>query len=243
MARAAVPPLAGAACLAALLAADHFASFHEQLGLGALTWCVLLVAAAPLPARASRAGARRRLSSRRSASSPARSSGASTTTGCTTCRCSCRPRTGSSTSPGSRSHYALRERGRLLVVVAATAATAWALLGLTVLPHRDVAGALGVPLLLLFLWRSRNRAVYAGVFLVVAALELYGTAIGTWRWERSASGPGHPGRQPTLWCRVGLRLVRRDGAPRRALAGDVDPLPALRRRPAAEQALPRSTPA
>ena len=55
------------------------------------------------------------------------------------------------------------------------------MLGLTVLPRRDVAGALGVPLLLLFLWRSRNRAIYAGVFLVVAALELYGTAIGTWQ--------------------------------------------------------------
>ena len=62
------------------------------------------------------------------------------------------------------------------------------MLGLTVLPRRDVAGALGVPLLLLFLWRSRNRAIYAGVFLVVAALELYGTAIGTWRWAPSCPG-------------------------------------------------------
>ena len=30
----------------------------------------------------------------------------------------------------------------------------WGLLGLLVLPRRDVAGAVGVPLLLLFLWRS-----------------------------------------------------------------------------------------
>ena len=62
-------------------------------------------------------------------------------------------------------------------------------------PRRDVAGALGVPLLLLFFWRSRNRAIYAGVFLVVAALEFYGTAIGTWRW--AAECPGSASRTAT----------------------------------------------
>ena len=36
------------------------------------------------------------------------------------------------------------------------------------------------------------------VFLVVAALELYGTAIGTWRWARELPGPRHPGRQPAV---------------------------------------------
>ena len=64
------------------------------------------------------------------------------------------------------------------------------------LPHRDVAGAVGVPLLLLFLWRGRNRAIYAGVFLVVASLELYGTAIGTWRWSRDLPGLGIPDGNP-----------------------------------------------
>ena len=59
-----------------------------------------------------------------------------------------------------------------------------------------VAGAVGVPLLLLFLWRGRNRAVYAGVFLVVAALELYGTAIATWRWEHELPGLGIPDGNP-----------------------------------------------
>jgi hypothetical protein len=70
------------------------------------------------------------------------------------------------------------------------------LLGLTVLPRRDVAGAIGVPLLLLFLWRGRNRALYAGVFLVVATLELYGTAIGTWRWAPELPGLGIPDGNP-----------------------------------------------
>src|SRR6516165_9668664 len=62
---------------------------------------------------------------------------------------------------------ALARHARMVVLVAAIAATTWALLGLTVLPHRDVAGAVGVPLLLLFLWRSQSRAIYACVFLVV----------------------------------------------------------------------------
>ena len=72
---------------------------------------------------------------------------------------------------------ALRRHTRALVAAAALAAATWGVLGLTVLPRRDVAGAVGVPLLLVFLWRSRNRALYASVFLVVASLELYGTAI------------------------------------------------------------------
>ena len=64
------------------------------------------------------------------------------------------------------------------------------------LPRLDVAGAVGVPLLLLFLWRSRFRATYAGVFLVVAALELYGTSIGTWRWATRLPGLGIPDGNP-----------------------------------------------
>ncbi|MGZ4441101.1 MAG: hypothetical protein ACXVZN_12140, partial [Gaiellaceae bacterium] len=64
---------------------------------------------------------------------------------------------------------------RPLVWAAAAIAAGWGIAGLTVLPRLDVAGAFGVPLLLVFLWRSRWRATYAGVFLVVAALELYGT--------------------------------------------------------------------
>ena len=42
----------------------------------------------------------------------------------------------------------------------------------------------------------RNRAIYAGVFLVVAALELYGTAIGTWRWAPELPGLGIPDGNP-----------------------------------------------
>src|SRR5262249_21094370 len=41
--------VAGAAFLAALLALDTQASYHEQLALGALAWLVLLAALRPLP--------------------------------------------------------------------------------------------------------------------------------------------------------------------------------------------------
>jgi hypothetical protein len=53
-----------------------------------------------------------------------------------------------------------------------------------------------VPLLLFFLWRSPARTTYAGVFLVVAALELYGTSIGTWEWARALPGLGIPDGNP-----------------------------------------------
>ena len=91
---------------------------------------------------------------------------------------------------------ALRRHARALVGFAAAGAALWGLLGLTVLPRVDVAGALGVPLLLVFLWRSRARAAYAGVFVVVAILELYGTAIGTWRWAEQIPGLGLPDGNP-----------------------------------------------
>jgi hypothetical protein len=81
-------------------------------------------------------------------------------------------------------------RERPLVLAAAAGSIGWALAGLTVLPRLDVAGAVGVPLLCLFLARSRNRAAYAGVFLVVAGLELYGTALGTWTWAPTLPGLG-----------------------------------------------------
>jgi hypothetical protein len=87
-------------------------------------------------------------------------------------------------------------RARAVVWAAAVGAATWGIAGLVLLPRLDVAGALGVPLLLLFLWRSRSRATYAGVFLAVAALELYGTSIGTWRWAATLPGLGIPDGNP-----------------------------------------------
>jgi hypothetical protein len=199
VARAAVPAVvpagAGAAYLAALLAADHFADYHEQLALGMLTWLVLAAALrrAPLERSVQALGV--------------------------VCFATVGEVTGSLlwgvyhyrlhnlplfVPPAHGLVYltglslaaSLRRHARVLVASAASVAAGWGLLGLTVLPRRDVAGAFGVPLLLAFLWRGRNRAVYAGVFLVVASLELYGTAIGTWRWAAELPGLGIPDGNP-----------------------------------------------
>ena len=83
-----------------------------------------------------------------------------------------------------------------LVRVALAAVLAWGLAGVTILPRTDVAGALGALLLAVYLLRGRAPAVYAGVFLVVAWLELYGTAIGTWEWAAKIPGTGVPQGNP-----------------------------------------------
>jgi hypothetical protein len=181
--------------LAVLLALDHFASYPEQLGLGVVTWAVLIALAWQLPVfqRAMVLGVvlfatigevtgslvwgvyRYRLHNLPLFVPPAH---------------------GLVYLTGIAIAAALAPHARVVVVAAAAAAATWGLLGLFVLPHRDVAGAIGIPLLLAFLWRSRNRAVYASVFLVVAALELYGTAIGTWRWAPQLPGLGIPDGNP-----------------------------------------------
>ena len=75
-----------------------------------------------------------------------------------------------------------------LVGFALVAVVGWGAAGVTVLPRPDLAGALGAGLLALYLLRGRAPEVYAGVFLVVAWLELYGTAIGTWEWAATIPG-------------------------------------------------------
>jgi hypothetical protein len=85
---------------------------------------------------------------------------------------------------------------RALVATALVLCLGWAIAGLTVLPRTDVGGALGAALLTYYLLRGRAPAVYAGVFLVVAALELYGTAIGTWTWAETIPGTPIPNGNP-----------------------------------------------
>jgi hypothetical protein len=195
VARAAVQAVALGGYLAALLALDHFASYPQQLGLGVLTIIVLLAALsrAPLERRAQALGV--------VAFATVGEVTGSLIWGVYHYRLHnlpllVPPAHGLVYLTGLSVAAALREHSRALVVTAAVIAAGWGLAGLTVLPHRDVAGAIGVPLLLLFLWRGRNRVIYAGVFLVVASLELYGTAIGTWHWSRDLPGLGIPDGNP-----------------------------------------------
>jgi hypothetical protein len=127
--------------------------------------------------------------------------------------------------------------GRTLVATALVLCIGWALAGLTVLPRVDVGGALGALLLTYFLLRGRTPAVYAAVFLVVAGLEVYGTALGTWTWAETIPGTGIPNGNPPsgvasgyVWFDVtalvlaptALALTRRA---RRSRSGRAAPLP------------------
>jgi len=184
-----------AAYLAALLAVDTQVTLHEQLALGALTWIVLVAFARPLPPER-----RAQVAIVICAATLAEVTG-SIVWGVYTYRLHnlptfVPPAHGLVFMAGLALSEALRRHASALVAAAAAGATVWGLLGLTVLPRTDAAGALGVPLLLAFLWRSRGRAAYAGVFLVVGALELYGTAIGTWRWAAALPGLGIPDGNP-----------------------------------------------
>jgi hypothetical protein len=191
-----VKPAAGiAAYLAALLAVDTQVGLGVQLGLGALTWVVLGVLLTRFPAER-----------RAQALGVVLFATVGEVTGSIlwgvyhyrlhNLPMFVPPAHGLVYLAGLSLATALAARTRMLVATAAIVASAWALLGLTVLPREDVAGAVGVPLLLLFLWRSRSRGIYAAVFLVVACLELYGTAIGTWRWARELPGLGIPDGNP-----------------------------------------------
>jgi hypothetical protein len=216
--------------LAALLAVDTQVELPGQLVLGALTWIVLLVAARPLPAER-----RAQVAVVICAATVAELTG-SILWGVYSYRLHnlptfVPPAHGLVFIAGLALSEALRRHARPLVLVAGGIALTWGILGLTVLPRTDAAGALGIPLLLAFLWRSRARAAYAGVFLVVAALELYGTAIGTWRWAEQLPGLGIPDGNPPsgvasgyVWFDVmALLLAPRLPAAWHGLLGLVDP--------------------
>ena len=87
-------------------------------------------------------------------------------------------------------------RRDLFVRFALVAVLVWGVAGVTVLLRTDVGGAIGAVILAIYLLRGRAPEVYAGVFLVVAWLELYGTAIGTWEWKAVIPGTGVPQGNP-----------------------------------------------
>jgi hypothetical protein len=108
-------------------------------------------------------------------------------------------------------------RQRLLVGAALVAVLAWAAAGVTVLPRADVGGALGASLLAVYLLRGRAPATYAGVFFVVAWLELYGTALGTWTWAVEIPGTSVPNGNPPSGVAAGyvwFDIVALAAAPR-----------------------------
>jgi hypothetical protein len=72
----------------------------------------------------------------------------------------------------------------------------WGALGLVALGRTDLAGALAGALLVYCLLRGRAPELYGGVFLIVAFLEIYGTAVGAWSWATQVPLIGIPAGNP-----------------------------------------------
>lgn len=169
--------------IASFLALDHFAGQAEQLLLGAATWAILIAACASLGPED-----RTRALLVVVVASCAELIG-SIVLGAYTYRLENLPAfvppghglvflagLRISQSPQVRRHA----RGFVAAVIAIVAA--WGIAGLLLLGRTDVLGAITGALLIYVLVRGRTPTLYAGVFLVVGFLEIYGTSIGAWHW-------------------------------------------------------------
>jgi hypothetical protein len=102
----------------------------------------------------------------------------------------------------------VREHRATFIRIVLTLIGAWGVVGLSgVLGRNDVAGAVGCAVLAAFILRSRRGAtLYAGVFIAVAVLEIYGTAIGTWQWAAEIPGLGVANGNPPSGAASGYVL-------------------------------------
>jgi hypothetical protein len=196
-------PLAFAALVLAVIAGflglDHFAGAGEQVALGAATWAILLAACVPLEPQE-----RVRVLLVVVVATMAEVLG-SIVLGAYTYRLENLP---AFVPPGhglvylgglaiSRSAPVLRHRRAFLGGTLAFA-SAWCLAGLVALGRTDVLGALAGLLLVFAIARGSRPTLYAGVFLVVAFLEIYGTAVGAWHWAEVVPGsPIRAGNPPS----------------------------------------------
>ena len=100
----------------------------------------------------------------------------------------------------------VRRHTRAVVGAALAIGAGWALVGVTVAGRPDIAGALCMAALGVFLLRARVPAIYACMFACVALLELYGTAVGTWRWAEVWPTFGLPSGNPPSGIAAGYCL-------------------------------------
>src|SRR4051812_4471517 len=177
--------------IATFLALDHYASHGEQLMLGAATWAILIASCASLGGED-----RTRVLLVVLVASSAEVLG-SIVLGAYTYRLENLP---AFVPPGHglvylaglrisqsapvRRHPQACVRGVIAIVAV------WGAAGLLVLGRTDELGALTGALMIYVLLRGRAPTLYAGVFLVVGFLEIYGTSIGAWHW--AATAPGTP---------------------------------------------------
>jgi hypothetical protein len=173
--------------IATFLALDHFADASEQLLLGAATWLVLITSCAQL----SREDRTRALLVVLVATC-AEVLG-TIVLGAYTYRLDNLP---AFVPPGHGLVYlaglrisqsaAVRRNPKAFVRVVVAIIAAWGAAGLVLLGRTDALGAITGTLLIYVLIRGRTSTLYAGVFLVVGFLEIYGTSIGAWHWAATA---------------------------------------------------------
>ena len=176
-----------AGVIAGFLALDHFATLDEQLLLGAATWLILLVSVAPL-SREDRARALLVVV----VATCAEVLG-SIVLGAYTYRLDNLP---AFVPPGHGLVYLaglrisqsepVRHHPRAFVGAVIAIVAGWGIAGLVLLGRTDALGAITGALLIYVLLRGNKATLYAGVFVMVAFLEIYGTSIGAWHWATTA---------------------------------------------------------
>jgi hypothetical protein len=185
------------AVIAAFLGIDRFADPQQQLLIGAATWAVLVAACAGLSG-----DERARVALVVVVATSAEVLG-SVVLGVYEYRLSNLP---AFVPPGhglvylgglaisgwviERNHQRAFIAGVLAIVVA------WGAIGLIALGRTDLLGALAGALLVYCLLRGRVPTLYGGVFLIVAFLEIYGTAVGAWSWAAEMPITGVPAGNP-----------------------------------------------
>jgi hypothetical protein len=183
--------------ISGFLALDHFANANEQLLLGAATWLILVASCAPL-GREDRARALLVVL----VASCAEVIG-SILLGAYTYRLDNLP---AFVPPGHGLVYLaglrisqsgpVRRHEKAFVRAAIAVVAIWGAAGLVLLGRTDALGALTGALLIYVLLRGRTSTLYAGVFLMVAFLEIYGTSIGAWHWAATAPDTPLPTGNP-----------------------------------------------
>jgi hypothetical protein len=185
--------------IAAFLGLDAGASAYEQLVIGAATWALLFAACKPLSPEE-----RGRVALVVLVATAAEVMG-SIVLGAYTYRLENLP---AFVPPGHGLVYLaglqisrsgpVRRHARAFVGVAAAVVVVWAAVGLALLERTDLLGALAGAGLVYMLVRGGAPTLYAGVFVIVAFLELYGTSIGAWHWAETIPGtPVGAGNPPS----------------------------------------------
>jgi len=118
--------------------------------------------------------------------------------------------------------------------VAWIAAAAAPLVGLLAWSGRDTLGPLLFGMFLLCLWLSPSRRLYATMFVLSLAMELYGTWMGNWRWNDAVPWLGLTATNPPVaagafYCVLDLLVVSLAGS-----SGTRDSVPRFSRQRAPE---------